>query len=339
MSNRKSRNKKRHAATFEKSNSREKIKKICKIEIGMFIAFAVLVLMYAVIEINKGLNYASNLKDFLNGAVNSIATGSLLGVISLLLFFLKENIIWEWKCIRAVLAIVCMALFAYWFLGTALIGYASHKEAQYKTEKTSGGDEEEPPEKPEPLKEFEWLENIYVLNLEEYLGDGADESEMGGLLLDYLENPVEVTEISKEEYEKHIGDAEGFHADFDSVSMTETKTFAVKNEMGAREKADENYSDSDNLKLKGDCLMNLGDIQPEDAVGLYEDALRNYIEALHIVYCYGEDRHPAIGKKDIWKAIGNTYGKLARRSDVQGVERERAEMLEGICAYILQNSL
>lgn len=171
------------------------------------------------------------------------------------------------------------------------------------------------------------------------MGAGAEESAIGGLLLDYLANPLEVTDISKEEYEKYIESAKGFHNDFDAVSMIETKIFAAQNEMGAREKADENYSDSDNLKLKGDCLMNLGNIQPEDAVSLYEDALRNYIEVLHIVYCYGEDRHPAIGKKDIWKAIGNTYGKLARRSDIQEVERERAETLEGICVYILQNSL
>lgn len=337
MSKRRLKNKKRHTATFEKRKRKSKTKAIIYI-------MAIICLLvgsafwgwYIIKEVNLGENYAKAAKELMKTVILTVIV-ALIPALMGLWISMKGG---DKNILQDILVIACVGLFILLFAGMGLTAYAFHRVAEYETGVEPGGEEgPEFPDEPQPLKEFKWMENIYVLNLEEYLGVGAEESAIGGLLLDYLANPLEVTEISKGEYEKNIESAEGFHNDFDAVSMTKTKLFALQNEINAREKADENYSDSDNLKLKGDCLMNLGDIQPKDAVGLYEDALRNYIEALHIVYCYGEDRHPAIGKKDIWEAIGNTYGKLARRSDVQGVERESAEMLEGICAYILQNSL
>ena len=337
MSNRKTNNKKRHTATFEKRKRKRKTKALIYIMASICLLVGIAFFWwYVVREVNLGENYARGVKELMKTVIITVIV-ALIPTLMGLWLNMKGG---DKSILQDILVIACVGLFISLFAGVGLTAYAFHKVAGYETGVEPGGEEKPGSSvEPQPLKEFKWMENIYVLNLEEYLGAGAEESAIEELLLDYLENSVEVTEISKEEYGKCIESADGFHNDFDVASMMETKIFAAQKEMEAREKADENYSDSDNLKLKGDCLINLGDIQPEDAVGFYEDALRNYIEALHIVYCYGNDRHPAIGKKAIWKAIRNTYGKLARRSDVQDSERERAETLEEICDYILQNSL
>lgn len=205
--------------------------------------------------------------------------------------------------------------------------------ADYETEAQAPLD----PPKSEPeevqLKTFEWTKNLFVQNLEEYLGPGADVTDIEGVLINYLQTPMELVENDMGEYEKYVETAGGFYKDFQNAGMEETKLFALEKEEAARSAADENYNDSDNLKLYGDCLVNIGDISQEKAVESYKNALEKYIKALHVAYYCGE-RTPAISKEHIWGAIGDVYGKLAGRSDLQDIERERARELEEICAKV-----
>ena len=319
MSNEKLNDEKRYIPTFREKKHRNKIKIICKIVIFLGVGLAAFAIWYAIGETNEGLSYAESLYDFLKIAVGTIVLG-MLGCAITLFSVLKSPETWMGKYLRAILGTLVAVLFFYLFLGLGLTAYASHKIGDYKAKAESEETEHEPvdqPDQPQSLKKFEWTENIYVFNLEEYLGEGADESEIEGLLLTYLEDSIELVEINKEKYEEYIDNSQGFHQDFTNATMTETKIFAADKEAEEREKANKNYSDSDNLKLYADCHVNLGNLQPSQKVEFYEEGVRAYIEALHIVYQYGEERSSEIEEKDIWKAKRDTYGKLSMSSDIQ----------------------
>ena len=58
----------------------------------------------------------------------------------------------------------------------------------------------------------------------------------------------------------------------------------VKNISRFREKANEAYTDIDNLKLGGDAFVNVAKIYENAEVEIYEKALSCYIDALHAYY-------------------------------------------------------
>lgn len=289
-------------------------------------AIILFLLVIGINEIHKGVKYAEKLREQINLSFFVIGT-ALLGLVAALVKN-KRSLLGKAVAVVLVIFLVCCII-----IGFGFCVYAGHVIAYYETENQDPLDP--PKSEPEevPLKTFEWTQNLFVQNLEEYLGPGADVAEIEGLLLNYLQTPMELVENDIGEYEKYVETAGGFYKDFQNASMEETKIFALEKEEEARNAADENYNYSDNLKLYGDCLVHIGDISQEKAVESYKNALQKYIKALHITYYCGE-RNPTIQKEYIWEAISDVYGKLAGRTDLQDIERERARELEEICAQV-----
>ena len=320
--------KQRHNKT-SLNNKLKKKEKRSLVFLGI-VLFAIIffLLVFGINEINRGVKYAEKLREQINISFFAI----IAALLSLVGAFMatKNKLSLFGKAVVAVLAIflVCSFIFGFGFCV-----YAGHVIAHYETEIQDTADTSKSEPEVMPLKTFEWPQNLFVQNLEEYLGSGADVTDIEGLLIDYLQTPMELVENDMGEYEKYVDTAGGFYEDFQSAGMEETKLFALEKEELARSAADENYNDSDNLKLYGDCFVNIGDISQEKAVESYKNALEKYIKALHVAY-HCVERTPAIPKEHIWAAISDVYGKLAGRSDLQDIERERARELEEICAQI-----
>lgn len=340
---RRSKNKRRRKADSPKKKEKRKRRWVMVIEGGILTILAVLLICIAVNEINEGIEYAEKLREQINNTFFAILEIgiALVGPIiagAIMTIFVPDknsNII----TMVMVLSVLAVFMIVYSCLGFGLSVYAGHKIAEYEeSQPIDTKDVSEAEEDKFDLKEFNWIENLYVENLEDYLGVGADESEIRDLLMEYLQTSVELVEVDKAKFENYMSLAGGYQNDYKVVEMTETKIFSCEKEIEARKNADTNYSDSDNIKLNGDCFVHLGDLQADDAVGYYESALKEYIRALHIAYyCEGE-RAPAIEKKDIWSAMGDVYEKLANRPDLQEIERERAFILKGICEDISTNN-
>lgn len=104
----------------------------------------------------------------------------------------------------------------------------------------------------------------------------------------------------------------------------------VKNISRFREKANEAYTDIDNLKLGGDAFVNIAKIYENAEVEIYEKALSCYIDALHAYYYRGGDNAlTAVGEKEIWLALKDTYLKISLCENLRDTQEKGAKKTGG----------
>lgn len=109
----------------------------------------------------------------------------------------------------------------------------------------------------------------------------------------------------------------------------------VKNISRFREKANEAYTDIDNLKLGGDAFVNIAKIYENAEVEIYEKALSCYIDALHAYYYRGGDNAlTAVGEKEIWLALKDTYLKISLCENLRDTQEKGAKKLAEVCGQM-----
>lgn len=197
------------------------------------------------------------------------------------------------------------------------------------------------PEEPETpsgntvLEIFDWKADLYPDNIEKYMGKDATDKDIPQMIKYYLETDMLI--LTKENsnsdytaYEEHIADAQEYHKDFENIATNIIKIYACHLECNERTSANTCFTSIDNLKLTGDCYVMLGDLCSDDKKKNYENALYNYIDALHALY--STNIGTSISKKVIWETIYITYAKIEKLGTE---ETDRAGVMANICKNMI----
>ena len=140
-----------------------------------------------------------------------------------------------------------------------------------------------------------------------------------------------------EEYIKYTREANNISQKYLTYGYETEKmdSEVVKNISRFRERANEAYTDIDNLKLGGDAFVNVAKIYENAEVENYEKALSCYIDALH-AYCYqGRDNAlTAVGEKEIWLALKDTYLKISLCENLRDTQKKGAKNWRRFCGQM-----
>lgn len=180
---------------------------------------------------------------------------------------------------------------------------------------------------------FDWKQDYYMEYVTQVVNDyDTADILIRQLLLQYLSSEFVMNTENLEEYIKYTREANNISQKYLTYGYETEKMDSedVKNISGFREKANEAYTDIDNLKLGGDAFVNVAKIYENAEVEIYEKALSCYIDALHAYYYRGGDNAlTAVGEKEIWLALKDTYLKISLCENLRDTKKKGAKKTGG----------